>query len=129
HVTLRAGGDGIGCSTWFGAVRRGPHGGAELVAVAFHRLAEAPVVTQAHPYQIDHRILHRHFHVLPLTRGLALHERGEDADGAVHPGARIANARPGDRRRIFGKSGHAHGPTHRLGHWLEALVPAVRTIS
>ena len=46
----------------------------------------------------------------------------------MHPGARIANARPGDRRRIFGKSGHAHGPTHRLGHRLEALVPTVRTV-
>src|SRR5262245_57497196 len=107
------------------AVRRARHPRAQLVAGAGHRPSHPLVIAQAHTDQIDHRVLHRHLDLLALPGSVSLHERGEDADQAVHAGARVADRGPEVGGRSVGGAGHAHGPAHRLGDGLIALVVAI----
>jgi hypothetical protein len=58
---------------------------------------------------------------------MALHERGEDADHAVHAGAGIPDRRPRVGRRPVREAGDAHGAAHGLGDRLVALVVGVRS--
>ena len=110
------------------AIRRARHAGAELVPRARHGLAEALVIAQAHPDQVDHRVLHRDLDLLAESGQVTLHERGENADHAVHPGARVADGRPHVRGRPIGRARDAHGAAHRLGDGLVALVVAVGAV-
>src|ERR671922_20349 len=76
--------------------------------------------------RLDHRVLHGNLDALAEAGAMALHQRGEDADDAVHAGARVADRRPRVRRRTVREAGDAHGPAHRLRDRLVALVLAVR---
>ena len=116
-----------------GATRRAGIGGArhvaaELVARARRRAPEALVVAQADAHQVDHRVLHRHFHVLAAAGGMALLQRRQDADGHVHAGAGIADGRIDEGRRILGEAGDAHRAAHGLRDRLEALEAAVGAV-
>src|SRR4029450_1478130 len=111
------------------AIRRARRAGAELVAGALTGLAGALMVAQADADQIDHRVLHRDLDLLAFTREMPLHERREDADHAVHPGARVADRRPHVGRRIVRKAGDAHRAAHRLRDRLVALVVGVSAVS
>ena len=120
HIVIRAAG--------MAAVGRGRHERPELVAVALHRSPGALMVAQTDPDQIDHRVLHRHLNLLPLAGCVALHQRGQNPDGAVHAGARITDARPGHRRWRVRKTSDAHRTAHGLSDRLIALVVAVGTV-
>ena len=86
------------------------------------------MVAQADADQVDDRVLHRDLDLLAFARGVSLHQRGENADHAVHARARVADRRPDEGRRAVGEARDAHGAAHRLGYRLVALVVAVRTI-
>ena len=89
------------------------------------------MITQTDPDEIDHRVLHRHLNLLSFAGRVALHQRSpppQDTDGAVHAGARIADARPGHSRWCVRKTGDAHRTAHGLGDRLIALVVAVGTV-
>ena len=86
------------------------------------------MVAKADADQVHHRVLHRDLDLLADPGGVTLHERGEDPDHAVHPGAGVTDGRPDVRRWPVGEAGHAHRPAHRLGDRLVALVVAVRAV-
>src|SRR2546427_5179371 len=106
-------------------IRRPRYAGAELVPGPRAGLSEALVIAQADPDEVDHRVLHGDLDLLAFAGRVALHERGEDPDHAVHPGARVADGRPDVGRRAVGEPGDAHGPAHRLRDRLVALVGAI----
>src|SRR2546422_3574733 len=110
------------------AIRRARYAGAELIPGPRAGLAEALVVAQADPDEVDHRVLHGDLDLLAFAARVALHERGEDPDHTVHPGARVADGRPDVGRRAVGEPGDAHGPAHRLRDRLVALVVAIRPV-
>jgi hypothetical protein len=128
HLLLHEDEDVVVGAAGMTSIRRAWHSGAELVAGARHRPAQPLVIAQAHADEVDHRVLHRHLDLLPLAGGVTLHERGEDADHAVHAGAGVADRGPEIRGRAIGRSGDAHGAAHRLGDRLVALVVAVGTV-
>src|SRR5205807_2594456 len=107
------------------AIRRAWYAGAELVTGALAGLAGALMIAQADADQIDHRVLHRDLDLLAFTGEVPLHQRGENADHAVHAGARIPDGRPHIGRRIVGKAGDAHRAAHRLRDRFVALVVGV----
>src|SRR5207245_3366454 len=107
------------------AIRRAGYAGAELVTGALAGLSGALMIAQADADQVDHRVLHRDLDLLALTGEVPLHQRGENADHAVHAGARISYGRPHVGRRIVGKAGDAHRAAHRLRDRLVALVVGV----
>src|SRR5262245_9084911 len=109
-------------------IRRPRHAGAELVAGAQHGLAEPLMVPQADADEVDDRVLHRHLDLLPLAGGVALHERGEDTDHAVHAGPGVADRRPHVHRWAVRDAGDAHGAPHGLRDGLVALVVAIRPV-
>src|SRR5262245_18321353 len=109
------------------AIRGARRRGAELIAGALTGLAGALVVAQAHADQVDDRVLHRDLDPLALAGEVALHERGKDADHAVHAGAGVADRRPDVGRRTVRKACDAHRPAHRLRDGLVALVVGVRS--
>jgi hypothetical protein len=86
------------------------------------------MVAQAHPHQVDDRVLHRHLDVLAAAGRMALLQRCQNADRHVHAGAGIPDRRIDVGRRIFGEAGDAHRPAHGLGDRLEALESAVRPV-
>jgi len=128
HLLLREDEHVIVGSAGMAAVRLAGYRGAELIARALGRLAQALMITQAHAAQVHDRVLHRHLDLLTLAGRVALHERGQDPDHAVHARPRIADGRPDVGRRALGEAGHAHRPAHRLGDGLVALVVAVRAV-
>src|SRR3989475_12241800 len=109
-------------------IRRPRYTGAELIPGPRAGLPEALVVAQAYPDEVDHRVLHGDLDLLAFAARVALHERGEDPDHTVHPGARVADGRPDVGRRAVGEPGDAHGPAHRLRDRLVALVVAIRPV-
>ena len=82
---------------------------AEAVAGALHHGIGLKMVAQGHPYIIDHRILHGHFHVLPRARLAPLQQGGQNADGTVDTRTGIADSRAGFERRRVGQAGNAQG--------------------
>jgi hypothetical protein len=91
-------------------------------------LAGALMIAQAHADQVYDRVLHRHLDLLPLAREMALHQRGENADHAVHAGPRVADRGPRVGRGIVREARDAHRAAHRLGDRLVALVVGVRPV-
>ena len=67
------------------------HGAAELVAVPRRRPAEALVVAQADPHQVDHRVLHGDLDLLAAAGRVALLQGRQYSDREVHAGAGIAD--------------------------------------
>ena len=59
------------------------------------RLAAGGLAREGDAAEVDHRILHGHLDVLAPAGALALVQGGQDADGAVQPGARVADGRAG----------------------------------
>src|SRR2546427_13256649 len=74
------------------------------------------------PYTTLFRSLHRDLDLLALTAQVTLHERGEDADHAMHARARVADGGPHVRGRMVRKARDAHRAAHGLGDRLVALV-------
>src|SRR3989454_9709995 len=109
-------------------IRRSRYAGAELISGPRAGLSEALVIAQADPDEIDDRVLHGDLDLLAFAGRVALHERGEDSDHAVHPGARVSDGRPDVGRRAVREAGDAHRPAHRLRDRLVALVVTVRPV-
>ena len=108
--------------------RRARHGASQLVARTRRWVPEALVVAQRNADQIDHRVLHRHLHMLAFARGVPLLQRGQNTDRHVHPGAGVADRGKIERRRAVGGAGNAHRAAHGLGNRLEAFEIAVRPV-
>src|SRR2546426_9379078 len=106
-------------------IRRPRYTGAELIPGPRAGLPEALVIAQADPDEIDDRVLHGDLDLLAFAGRVALHERGEDPDHAVHPGARVSDGRPDVGRRAVREAGDAHRPAHRLRDRLVALVVTI----
>jgi hypothetical protein len=66
--------------------------------------------------------------VLAAAGRHALIERGEDAHGAQHAGAGVADRGAGLDRRGVGQAVHPHGAAHRLGDHVEAEIVRVRAV-
>src|SRR2546428_3878376 len=109
-------------------IRRPRYTGAELIPGPRAGLPEALVIAQADPDEIDDRVLHGDLDLLAFAGRVALHERGEDPDHAVHPGARVSDGRPDVGRRAVREAGDAHRPAHRLRDRLLPLVVTVRPV-
>jgi len=88
-------------------------------------MAEALVVAQAHPHQVDDRVLHGHLDLLAAAGRMALLQRCQNTDRHVHSGAGIPDRWIDEGRRIFREAGDGHRPAHGLGDRLEALESAV----
>ncbi len=88
---------------------------------------EALVVAEFHAAEVHHAVHHRYLDVLALPGLLGLAQRGEQADGEVQPGARVADLRAGDEGRAVGHAGGAHRAAHRLRHVLVGLEVGVGT--
>ena len=77
--------------------------------------------------EVDHRLLHRDFDALAATGGLALQQRGQDADRHVQPGAGVADGRAGLEGRRRARR-WCQGAADRLGDHVEGQEVAVRTV-
>ncbi len=82
---------------------------------------QALLVAQLDATQVQHRILHRHGHLLALAGLVAADQRGQDADGQVHAGVGIAQRRRGHRRRAVPEAGGRSRAAGALGHVLVDL--------
>src|SRR6185312_5287342 len=74
---------------------------------------------------VQHRIAHGDLDVLAAAGCHALVQRGEDAHGAKHAGAGIADGRTRPDRRLVGVAVHPHGAAHRLGDHVEGEIVRV----
>src|SRR5262249_40384539 len=73
HLLLRQDKDIIVQAARVAAVCRGRYHRTKLVAVALDYLAEALVVTQTHPHEIQYRLLHGDLDPLAFTSRMTLH--------------------------------------------------------
>src|SRR6185436_13273269 len=128
HLLLHEDEDVVVGAAGMTAIRRPRYPGAQLVAGASHGGAETLVIAQAHADEVHDGVLHRDLDLLALAGRVALHERGEDADHAVHAGAGVADRRPDVSGRTVRGAGDAHGAAHGLGDRLVALVVLVRAV-
>src|SRR4029077_13255270 len=95
------------------AARRGR---AERAAIAraHRRLAAGGLARERDAAEVDHGILHRHFDVLAPAGALALVQGRQDANGAVQPGARVADRRSGLEGFGLLRACEAQGSAHGL---------------
>src|SRR5216683_2220334 len=116
---------------------------ARGIAGAWHRLAELAVgilrklleramgqallVAQFDAAEVEHAVLHGRKHLLAAPGGVALVERGDDAEGEMETGAGIADLRAGDQRRAVVEAGGRGGATGALGDVLVDLAILVGT--
>ena len=98
---------------------------AKLVTSTRLWRVKALMVAQGHPHDIDHRILHGYFDMLPLAGRMALLQRCQDPYCHMHAGAGITNRRPYIGRGVLWKSCDTHRTAHSLCDWLEALEVTV----
>ncbi len=101
------------------------------VAAAWDRIAKRPIwilrvffqvahaiqallVAQLDAAQVQHRILHRHGHLLTLAGLLTGDQCGQQADGQMHAGIAVAECRCADRGRTVPKAGCRCGSASAL---------------
>src|SRR6185436_838186 len=104
------------------------HAVMKLVTRARGHLFAPHMLAHVDAHEVRNRVLHRHFDEVAAPGAMALLERSEYANRAMHAGAAVANRSPGERRRRVGIPARAHGPTHCLRHRLEALIAAVGAV-
>src|SRR5262249_14956461 len=104
---------------------------AERAAVArpYGGLAAGGLARERNAAEVDHGVLHGHLDVLAAARALALVQGGQDADGAVKAGARVADGRAGLERLGLRGAGQAERAADRLGDHVEAHVVLVRPLA
>src|SRR5262249_35933086 len=100
-------------------------GGA--IAAPGNRFPARVVLAQVDPDEIQHGILLGDLDALSQAGGVALNDRGEDADGQMQAGAGVAETGFDLRGRAVGRAGDAHRAAHGLRDHLEALVAGVRS--
>src|SRR6185295_2155663 len=107
-------------SSWPARVDVAGHAVMKLVARARGHLFAPHVLAHVDAHEVRDRVLHRHLDEVAASGAMALLERGEYADGAMHAGAAVADRSPGERGRRIGIPARAHGPAHGLCDRLEA---------
>src|SRR5207247_6478491 len=99
------------------------------VARAHCRLAAGRLAREGDAAEVDHGVLHGHFDVLAPARALALMQGGQDADGAVQPGARVADGRSRLEGLGLRRARQAQGSAHGLSDHVEAHVVLVGALA
>src|SRR4029453_8932924 len=80
------------------------------------------------PYQVEHTVLHRHFHALP-TPGLGtLIERRQNGRYHMDTRACVADLRARTERWALFQTSRAHRPAHSLRNGLVGFEITVRAI-
>src|SRR5438876_354110 len=77
---------------------------------------QASLIAQLDAAQIQHRVLHRHGHLLALAGLLTADQRGEDADQEMHAGIAVAERSSADRGRAVPETGRRGGAAGALRH-------------
>src|SRR4249919_1957623 len=91
-------------------------------------MLEPLVITHLDPDQVEHTVLHRHFHALPTPGLRTLVERRQNGRDHMDARAGVANLRARTERRAVFQTRRAHRPAHRLGNGLVGFEIAVRAI-
>src|SRR2546428_6821874 len=99
------------------------------VARAYRRLAAGSLAREGDAAEVDHSILHGHFDVLAPASALALVQGGQDADGTVQAGSRVADGRSGLEGLGIHGAREAQGSAHGLSDHVEAHVVLVWTLA
>ena len=94
-------------------------GADDAVAAARQLVLARGLAAHRRAAVVQHRVAHGDLDVLAAAGRHALIERGEDAHGAQHAGAGIADGRARPDRRLVGMAVHAHRAAHRLGDHVE----------
>src|SRR5262252_7751969 len=90
-------------------------------------MLEPLVVTHLDTYQIEHTVLHSHFHTLPMPSLRTLIERRQNSRYHMDTRTCVANLRARTERRTVFQTSRAHRPPHRLRNGLVGFEIAVRT--